>query len=97
MTLGPAGTLDKKVTQEMHLREHEIDRYLARELDERTLTGMDAQASVSEMRTSGTQCGVLLKARYGANEGPKERDNPHAGCQDSKSRYPASVGSWPMK
>jgi len=31
----------------MHLREHEIDRYLARELDERTLTGMDAQASVS--------------------------------------------------
>ncbi len=31
----------------MHLRAPEIDRYLGRDLDERTLTAMDTQASVS--------------------------------------------------
>ena len=31
----------------MHLDNHEIEGYLGRELDERTLSTMDAQASVS--------------------------------------------------
>jgi hypothetical protein len=31
----------------MHLRAPDIDRYLSRELDERTLATMDTQASVS--------------------------------------------------
>jgi hypothetical protein len=31
----------------MHLSHTQIDRYLSRDLDERTLSAMDAQASVS--------------------------------------------------
>jgi hypothetical protein len=45
--MGSVISLDRKVNDQMHLRTADIDRYLDRDLDERTLNAMDTQASVS--------------------------------------------------
>lgn len=48
----------------MHLRTPEIDRYLGRDLDERTLTAIDTQASISLPWTQVLARRALNQARW---------------------------------